>query len=130
VTAARVAVALVAVAALAWLGVMERDAYLRARGVETAGQLRKPADFARAEADLRAARLLNPDATPDVDRAVLYLAAGRRRDAVALLEDVVRSEPDNRTAWVVLYGASDRRDAAAAERALAALRRIDPLNAR
>jgi len=128
--AARVAFALAAVALLAWLGLMERDAFLHGRGVEAAGRVRDAGDFARAEGDLRRARLLNPDTATDVDRAVLYLAAGRSREAVALLEDVVRAEPENRTAWAVLYGATDGRDAAAAGRARAALRRIDPLNAR
>ena len=128
--AARVAVALVAAALLGWLGVMERDAFLHERGVESAGRVRRTADFARAEADLRRARLLNPDTAPDVDRAVLYLGAGKSRAAAALAEDIVRAEPDNRTAWAVLYGATNGRDAATAARALAALRRIDPLNAR
>jgi predicted Zn-dependent protease len=128
--APRVAVALVAVAVIAWLGVMERDTRLRARGVATAGQLNSPGDRARAESDLRGARFLNPDTTPDVDRAALYLGDGRPRAAVALLEDVVRREPENRTAWAVLYGFARGRDAAAAGRALAALRRLDPVNAR
>jgi predicted Zn-dependent protease len=128
--AARAGTAAVTVAVLAWLGVMERDVRLRARGVAAAGQLRRPADVARAEADLRGARFLNPDTAPDVDRAVLYLGVGRPRQAAALLEDVVRQEPQNRIAWAVLYGATRGRDPAAAGRALAALRRLDPINAR
>jgi hypothetical protein len=128
--AARVAVAVVAVVVLAWLGVMERNERLLARGVATAGQLNTPADFARAEADLRAARLLNPTTTPDFNRAVLYAGARRPERAIALMRDVVRREPDNRIAWGVLYGFTRDRDPATARRARAALRRLDPLAAR
>ncbi len=74
----RVAVAVVAVVAIAWLGVMERDARLLARGQAAA----EAADSARAEADFRAARLLNPDATPDLGRALVVAerrARGRGR---------------------------------------------------
>lgn len=126
----RVIVALLAVAVLAWLAVMERNERLIARGVATAGQLDTPADVARAEADLRAARLLNPTTTPDFNRAVLYAGADRPREAAALLQDVVRREPDNRIAWGILYAFTRDRDPAAARRALDALRRLDPLAAR
>jgi predicted Zn-dependent protease len=127
---ARVIVALLAVAVLAWLAVMERNERLIARGVTTAGQLDTPANVARAEADLRAARLLNPTTTPDLNRAVLYIGLGRPAEATALLQDVVRREPDNRIAWGTLYGFTRDRDPAAARRALDALRRLDPLAAR
>lgn len=120
---ARVIVVLASVAVLAWLAVMERDARLRARGVAAAGQ----GGFERAEADLRAARFLNPDTGPDVERAVMYVGAGRAVEGVALFESVVRREPENRTAWALLYGFTQRRDAATAARALSALRRLDPL---
>jgi hypothetical protein len=128
--AARIAVGLVAVVVLAWLGVMERDHRLYVSGVTGAGKVRTPADLARAEADLRAARLLNPDISPDLSRAILYVGAGRARQATALAEDVLRREPDNLRAWGLLYSLSHERDPAAAERALAARRRLDPLNAR
>jgi hypothetical protein len=45
---------------------------------------------------------------------------------VALLEDVLRREPDNLTAWRVLMLLSPD----AAGRALAAQRRLDPVNVR
>jgi predicted Zn-dependent protease len=122
---ARLAVAVLAVVVLAWLGVMERDRRLLERGVEAAGS----GQFPRAEADLRAARLLNPDTAPDLSRAVLYQGAGRLGEADAVLRDVVRREPDNRTAWALMLAVSRGRDAGAERRALAALRRIDPVNA-
>jgi len=127
---ARVLVAVVAAGALAWLAVMERDVRLLARGVEASGQLRTAGSFERAEADLRAARLLNPDANPDLGRAALYQGAGRLRQATALLEEVVRREPENRAAWSQLLVLARERDPDRARRALAALRRLDPVNAR
>jgi hypothetical protein len=117
--AARVSLALVAVAILAWLAVMERDEHLLSRGVET-----------RSVADLRDATLLNPDTGPDLSRALLYRARNRRDDAVALLEGVLRREPDNLTAWGLLYLFSRDADPAVARRALAARRRLDPVSAR
>lgn len=124
--AARAAVAIVAVVVLAWLGVMERDARLQASGVAAAAP---PPDFARADADLRAARLLNPDTAPDTARAVLYNSVGRKPQAAALLEDVLRREPDNLTAWALLLLVARDDDPAAVRRALAARRRLDPLSA-
>lgn len=128
--AARVATILAAVVVLAWLGVMERDRRLQARGVATAGNLRTAADVAHADADLRAARLLNPDTMPDINRALVYRFDGRFDAAVALVEDVLRREPENRAAWGGLYALTRDRDPAAAERARAALARLDPVNAR
>jgi len=119
----------VALIVLGWLGVMERDRGLQARGVATAGHLRTAADVARAEADLRAARLLNPDTMPDINRALVYRFADRFDDAIALVEGVLRREPNNRAAWGGLLALTRGRDPAAAERARAALRRLDPVNA-
>ena len=128
--AARIAVAVVAVAAIAWLAVMERNVRLQARGVEASNQLVVPGNAARAEAAFRDARLLNPDTMPDLGRAYVYQARGRRREAAALLSDIVRREPDNLTAWGVLYSLTRRSDPATARRALAAQARLDPVSAR
>ncbi len=54
---------------------------------------------------------------------------GREREAAALLERVVEREPDNLTAWGLLLAFARERDPAAARRALAARRRLDPLRA-
>lgn len=126
----RVLVTLTAVAMLAWLAAMERDVRLLARGVEASGQLRTAGSFERAEADLRAARLLNPDVRPDLARALLYQGDGRLAQATRLLEDVVRREPENPAAWSGLLVLARERDPERARRALAALRRLDPVNAR
>jgi hypothetical protein len=127
---ARAAVGLVAVILLAWLGVMERDAYLQSRAVDAAGRLDVPGNAERAAADFRAARLLNPDTAPDVGLALLHQSAGRRVQAAALLEDVLRREPENLTAWGLLYNVARGADPATARRAFDARRRLDPIRAR
>jgi hypothetical protein len=126
--AARASVVLLALVMLAWLGVMERNLRLQAEGVaalRTGSALRDPA---RTQADLRRARLLNPDTAPDVTRAVVYRAVGRPRQAIALLETVVRREPDNLAAWSVLRLSAAGNDPDAFRRSLSALRRLDPVN--
>ena len=124
--AARAAVAVVAVLVLAWLGVMERNLRLEERGAAALRSKGEPAVLARAETDLRRANLLNPATGPDLNRALVRRVRGRNEASVALLEDVLRREPDNLTAWRVLTLLSPD----AAGRALAAQRRLDPVNAR
>lgn len=120
---ARAVVAVVAVCLIAWLGVMERDTRLQARADDAI----HAHDLTRAASDLRAARLLNPDTAPDVTRGVLYRARGQQRRAIALLEDVVRREPDNLTAWSALHLSATGRDPSASRRSLAELQRLDPV---
>jgi predicted Zn-dependent protease len=122
----RLLVIVLAVAVLAWLGVMERAVRLQASGAAAAQR----GDVAAAEADFRAARLLNPDSLPDVRRAFLYEGSGRPADAARVLEGVLRREPDNLEAWGLLYVFTRERDPASARRALEARRRLDPLGAR
>ena len=126
----RVAVAAVALLVIGWLAVQQRDVVLEERGVELSGQLSEPGNAARADRAFREAQLLNPDTTPDVGRAFVLLAGERRGEAKALLEEVLRREPDNLTAWGVLYNVSRESDPATARRALAARARLDPLSAR
>lgn len=126
----RVAVCIVAALLIGWLAVMERDERALARGVETSGRVRGAGDAARAEAAFRDARLLNPDSAPDLGQAILYQGAGRREAATAIVGDVLRREPDNLSAWGLLFTLSRGVDAADERRALAARRRLDPLSAR
>jgi tetratricopeptide (TPR) repeat protein len=124
--AARVVVAVVAVAVLGWLAVMERSTRLQAEGI--AATARQQWD--RAEDDFRAARLLNPDVAPDLRRSFVYQASSRPDRALAVLEDVVRREPDNRAAWGVIEEFTRELDPARSAAAREQLRRLDPLNAR
>jgi hypothetical protein len=123
---ARLVVVVAAVAVIAWLGVMERDTRLLARADHAA----RARDYAAAERDLRAAGTLTADTTGDLRRAFLLQGTRRGADARALLEDVVRREPDNLTAWGLLLTFSREADPAAAARARAQVRRLDPLRAR
>ena len=68
--AGRAGVAVIAVLALAWLAVMERDVRLEARGAAALRSKSEPAVLARAETDLRRANLLNPGTGPDLNRAL------------------------------------------------------------
>ena len=120
---ARALVAALAVCVIAWLGVMERDGRLQSRADDAI----RAHDLIRAEGDLRGARLLNPDTAPDVTRAVLYRARGQQQRAIALLDDVVRREPDNLTAWSALHLSATGRDRSASRRSLAEVQRLDPL---
>lgn len=126
----RACVAAVAVVVLAWLGVMERDVRLQDRAA-AASRLSDvtPAELAHAETDLRRARLLNPDTTPDVARSAVVRLQGRERDALALLQDIARTEPENLLAWRLLGLYARGSDPALERRALAAQRRLDPVGA-
>jgi hypothetical protein len=126
---ARVAVALVALVVLAWLGMMERDTRLLARGIHAAGGPGRPADLPRAESAFRAARLLNPDPRPAILLAATQARRGRQARAISGLEDVLRREPDNLGAWTVLQVVGED-DPAIVRRAVAARARLDPVNAR
>jgi hypothetical protein len=118
-------IAVTAVLALAWLGVMERDLRLEVRGSGALRSKSDPAAFARAETDLRRANLLNPGTSADVSRALVRQARGHTHQSVALMKDVVRREPENVTAWRVLAVLSP----ANARRSLAVQHRLDPVNA-
>jgi hypothetical protein len=123
----RALVAVIALLAIGWLAVMERDARLYERAIAAGGRLNDPGTSVRAEADMRGARLLNPDRSPDLGRVVILVVTGRRPAARRLAEDVVSAEPDNLSAWVALRFADGGRDPALERRVDAALRRLDPL---
>jgi hypothetical protein len=124
-TIGRLGVIVVAVVAIAWLVLMERDARLQARGLRHV-QARQTA---QADSDLRRAGFLNPDSTPDLSRALLLFGDGHTARAQALLESVVRREPQNVSAWGELLVVSRKSDPATARRATAVLTGLDPLDA-
>jgi hypothetical protein len=125
--AARLLVAVAALGLIGWLAVMERDARLYDRAIAAGGKLDDPGTVARAEEDFRGARLLTPDRTPDVGRALTLWTVGRRAEARTLLEDVVRAEPDNLSAWSALAWVNDGQDPALERRVRAEMERLDPL---
>jgi hypothetical protein len=117
------------VVVLAWLGVMMRDAWLAERGGEVLQPGTPASRLSGAAVDLRRARLLNPDSEPDVNLALVHRMRGDDERALAVIEDVLRREPENLVAWTVLGVIVRERDPALYSRALAAHRRLDPVNA-
>ena len=85
-----------------------------------------PADARRAQSALDDAEALSSDATPDIYRAIVLGRAGQRARAAAVLEDVVRREPENVEAWGWLEAATRGRDPALAARARARLKELNP----
>jgi hypothetical protein len=127
---ARAGVAVLAVLLVGWLAVQERDTRLHAAGAAVLRGGGSAAALARAEDDLRRARLLSRDTRPDLDRALVLRAQGKRAEAATLARSVVEREPDNLTGWGILGVLSRGRDAATERKALAELRRLDPVSAR
>jgi predicted Zn-dependent protease len=131
--AQRIALALVAILAVAWLAVSYRDARLHARGSELARLPAEQLDAATVrESDdlLRRARLLNPDRTLAYDRAVLMLRAGRRDEGIERLERYLRAEPEHREAWGIYAVATAEVRPEASRRALRRYRELGPAEAR
>jgi hypothetical protein len=127
---ARVALALVAVIVLAWLGVMLRDARLAAAGRDAVASNPSPAAAARADRLFRRARLLNPDTDPLLYRVLLAQGRGDDRVALRLALGVARREPDNFRAWSGVASAARGHDPRRVADADANMRRLNPLGAR
>ena len=126
VRATLVAVALVAGA---WLAVQERGAVaeeeLTRIAFDTEGRL-DAAQRRRIAELLPAHRRLNADRRPDLIEAFLLLRDGRDREALAILRDTVRAEPDSVEAWALLARAASRTDPPLAARARARVRELAP----
>jgi hypothetical protein len=125
---ARILLAVVAVAALAWLAVSLRgyDHFVRGERLGFAPHATQ-AQADQAARLLEDARFLNPDTRPLLSKGALLVARGGRRtqEGLALLEQGVRREPDNVLAWGVLASATRRLDP---QRSRAARARADELS--
>lgn len=84
------------------------------------------AQAAQVSSLLRSAGTLNPDSQVDLLRSELLLVSHQRGRAVRTLEDVVRREPMNAEAWVLLARAAFP-DAALLHRAVRHISALDPL---
>ena len=69
---------------------------------------------------------LTPGTDAEAARAFVFLRAGQRPRAEALLEDVLRTEPRNVRAWAGLYFADRGRKPARAAYAQARIRALSP----
>jgi len=119
-------VVVVAVVLLAWLAVNERNLRVQASG--TAATAKQ--NFARAEHDFARSSWLNPDTTPDLQRAYVLDARREHDRAIRVAREVLRSEPENRDAWGLLLGFVRDQRSPLAQRARAEVRRLNPLAAR
>lgn len=123
----RIALALVALVAAAWLSVSYRDARLEQRGLALSRQPAERLDAAtvrEAEDLLDRARFLNPDRTLTYKQALLMARAGKIDEAVARVKRYLRDEPERREAWGVLGAATARGDPETARRALRRFREL------
>ena len=121
----RAALAAVAVVVFAWLAGGLHRARLESHGLRIAESGSLTAADVRRSADLleRAARH-SSDTGPLEREAQLLLFARRPAPAAAVLERIVRREPENAAAWQLLARADELRDplrARAARRRLAQL---------
>jgi tetratricopeptide (TPR) repeat protein len=101
---ALIAVALLAAAWLA-LGVRALNLESEARTAANAdgNASLSPVERERARRALRDARLLSVDHEPLLNEGLLLVAAGRRKQGIAIAEQVVREEPDYLEGWISLY---------------------------
>jgi len=122
-----------AVAVIAWLAVGLRNARLEADGARLIGDTpatAPPADLADARDSYSRARDLSADSGPEVREAGLANFTGHRREALDLLQDVVRREPENFDAWLLMASAAARVDPQLAARARDRARSLNPLQFR
>lgn len=122
------AAAAVAVAVIAGFWVHSARLESRAQSIaERPPQTLSAADVERAAQLFESARAKNPDLRPVEREAGLLIRSGHSARAVTLLRPVVRREPDNLTAWVLIARAAWQKDPALAREALARARALNPL---
>jgi hypothetical protein len=133
----RIVLAVAALAAAAWCATGLRSAQLEAQAQELLTQGSSATDFssflrgATPERLRKAARLYEdarrwaPRQTNVTFEAGLLAQSGRRGEAVQLIEELVRREPDNPDAWVALATLLANRDP---QRAAEARRRATALS--
>jgi hypothetical protein len=124
----RGALVVVALLALGWLGVLYRD---RRVGQDAADVIfyqpqLPPAEFERQLDRLRDARLLDPDRYWDLTRARYLLLRDRPRRALRAAQELVRDEPDNLEAWLVVFRASELVDPSRSGDAIDRIRQLNP----
>jgi cytochrome c-type biogenesis protein CcmH/NrfG len=129
VTLQRAAVLVIAVLAIAWLGVSYGNArVIRHAQVAAADPDATPAAIEAALREVRGDRPLDPSKTESLSyEAALEIRAGRLVEARRVYEEIVRLEPDTPEAWVVLSKLTEKSDPARSAEAAAQARRLNPL---
>jgi predicted Zn-dependent protease len=113
---ARVVMLLLAVVAMAVLGVWYANARDLKHAAAVAIHSRTPAQIAASERLFTRARRLSPDTSPDIGRAFLLIRAGQSDRAAPLLADLAAREPRNLLVWQYLSLADPARAAEARAR--------------
>jgi hypothetical protein len=112
---------------VAWFAVLERDNVLGDRA--SSRVIHEPkmsaADWRRTIDELRAAELLDPAKDWRVSRANVLLLRDKR-EALRVAREIVRREPDNLSAWTVMWQATRASDPPLAKRAVAEIKRLNP----
>jgi predicted Zn-dependent protease len=129
VTLQRAAIAAVAVLAIGWLALSYRDARLiRDIQIVAADPHATPAQVDAALRDARRPHTLDPSRTESLSyAAVLEIRRHHLAQARALLEEVVRREPDAAEPYLLLAELTRTSDPARSARARAELHRLDPM---
>jgi hypothetical protein len=122
----------IAVAAVAWFVIGARQAHDIAVATTLLGHqadnLTVP--IARTSSLLSSADFLDPGEEVTLLRIRLDLVQRRFADAKVLMDGVLAAEPNNLDAWILDLALSiDHPSAHEAQRAIAAIRRLDPLDA-
>ena len=122
---------LAAIAAAAWLAVALGDQRAlddATATLRTTGPSRASLEQALSDTE-HAKRLRERDQAPDVLRARILAGLYRRPEALALLEHVVRREPDNLDAWFSIAVLSADEDKPLTLQARRRLAQLDPIAA-
>ena len=117
---------LVALAAIAAMAIWWNDARLLDNARKAGVVARSPAQVQSAARLFERSRRLNPDSLPQTGEAFMLIRAGQVDRASKLLEDVVRNESRNATAWGLIAIAEQKRDPARAAQARARAAALNP----
>ena len=126
-TLQRIALVIVAILAVAWLGVSYHDSRVISDVQAVSGALRPtPAQLESALRHVRAADTLDPSRGVEIlsYEASLQIRLNRIPEALESLEEIVRLEPDYVEAWFLIAKFSP--DRARAAEAAAQVRRLNP----
>lgn len=119
----RLVLSLAAAAIVAWLLISWNDERLQTQGIVLLES--QPPQSAAALERFRSAKLLSASRQPDAFEASALLLSGDRAAAIAQLEELLRSEPENRTGWLLLANWLRSDDQAGSARALAKAAQLD-----
>ncbi len=125
---ARIGLLGVSVATIVWLAFAFHSADIETRAVERfqSGQVTSGADVEELASMFREANRHNPDILPEVEEGYLYITTDRAAQALPVLQEVIRKEPNNYFALKLLAAAAADENPKLAEEAELRLEEVDP----